>query len=661
MVSPPPQSVTRFAIDSQHLLRVGVDPVDKCVSLVRVAHSQAHLLYACPLTSAAVRKKLGRRTEIAPEKRRNATLRWTPKSHFKTGDVRFKYVFTIMTNQEERVVLITKSKSVTSTVLVVERQVDNNNDRNEKNEYIAGGEHSGIVISKIGNYDVENETPADTSVQFCVFLVNGQTGLHTKEMRTIRFWCNRDEKVDASAVASQFFQDLVSPDQFPLDYVGFVKRMLTLMHKGYKCLSRLEIELKQLEKTSIKPVHQVPVESSTTNSDITRTKLRELIESSYPNPLTIDDIYKKRGWDHADIKDNLDILQQSGIVKPVDGGGYTRVVLHDKIVEQIPIIQTNRQPTVAIITAEYCEKVAVDALIENKETFVRYTTVGESNVYTIGKMGNHSVVCTKLPALGLSRQATIASGNAITRLLGTFQKVEHVFVCGAGGGVPHYTNYDKHVKLGDVVVSHYGNKQKAVYTYCENVLNENGNITFHCRQYSPKTFDIQIAAMKLQTEVKSIDNTRPLWDVYLSEGLNKIEKQKTDGESDFNRPPADSDKLQMFIGGGTELIEITHPISDSQKNKDLGTRIHVGPIGGGQSAVSNESTRKKFATEYKLLAMDSEFDSVMGSLMGNYCHSYAVVRGISDYKDGSLKNDWQPYASLAAASVIKAILSIIKI
>lgn len=48
-----------------------------------------------------------------------------------------------------------------------------------------------------------------------------------------------------------------------------------------------------------------------------------------------------------------------------------------KIVEQIPTIQTNRQPTVAIITAEYCEKVAVDTLIENKETFVRYTTVGK--------------------------------------------------------------------------------------------------------------------------------------------------------------------------------------------------------------------------------------------------------------------------------------------
>lgn len=36
----------------------------------------------------------------------------------------------------------------------------------------------------------------------------------------------------------------------------------------------------------------VSVEGSTLNLDISLTKLRELIESSYPNPLTIDDINK---------------------------------------------------------------------------------------------------------------------------------------------------------------------------------------------------------------------------------------------------------------------------------------------------------------------------------------------------------------------------------
>lgn len=47
-------------------------------------------------------------------------------------------------------------------------------------------------------------------------------------------------------------------------------------------------------------------------------------------------------------------------------------------------------------------------------------------------------------------------------------------MCGAGGGVPHYTDYDKHVKLGDVVVSHYGNNQKYEKNYYTLA-----NINFH--------------------------------------------------------------------------------------------------------------------------------------------------------------------------------------
>ena len=36
---------------------------------------------------------------------------------------------------------------------------------------------------------------------------------------------------------------------------------------------------------------------------------------------------------------------------------------------------------------------------------------------------------------------------------GTFQAVEHVILVGVGGGVPHYTDSSRHVRLGDVVVA----------------------------------------------------------------------------------------------------------------------------------------------------------------------------------------------------------------
>ena len=47
---------------------------------------------------------------------------------------------------------------------------------------------------------------------------------------------------------------------------------------------------------------------------------------------------------------------------------------------------------------------------------------GEANVYTLGDIGKHRVVSTKLPmAGGQSRDALIATGGTTTRLLGTFQ------------------------------------------------------------------------------------------------------------------------------------------------------------------------------------------------------------------------------------------------
>jgi hypothetical protein len=47
------------------------------------------------------------------------------------------------------------------------------------------------------------------------------------------------------------------------------------------------------------------------------------------------------------------------------------------------------------------------------------TISGESNVYTLGNIGQHRVVATKLPVIGYSREAMTSAGSITTRLLGT--------------------------------------------------------------------------------------------------------------------------------------------------------------------------------------------------------------------------------------------------
>lgn len=113
---------------------------------------------------------------------------------------------------------------------------------------------------------------------------------------------------------------------------------------------------------------------------MTIEKLLEIIESAYPNPITVEDIAKEWGWEETDVHEHINQLQEKGLVKALDHGAFTRAQQEDAtitVVKQMPTMATSKQPTIAIITAQYCEKLAVDAMIENKETFVRYTTVGE--------------------------------------------------------------------------------------------------------------------------------------------------------------------------------------------------------------------------------------------------------------------------------------------
>jgi hypothetical protein len=90
-------------------------------------------------------------------------------------------------------------------------------------------------------------------------------------------------------------------------------------------------------------------------------------------------IFSDNGWDETEVLKIIVSLQKRGLIKSMEFNSFTRVHHAEseiKVVKQMPTIASNKQPTIAIVTAQYCEKVAVDSMLENKETFVRYTTVG---------------------------------------------------------------------------------------------------------------------------------------------------------------------------------------------------------------------------------------------------------------------------------------------
>jgi len=275
-------------------------------------------------------------------------------------------------------------------------------------------------------------------------------------------------------------------------------------------------------------------------------------------------------------------------------------------------------------------------------------------VYTLGNIGSHRVVSTKLPTLGYTREAMTSAGNTTTRLLGTFQKVDYVFLVGVGGGVPHYTDYTKHVRLGDVVVSCPTAKEQFAYTYCETVkVSQDGKAAFECKNLSPSNPNLQGIAGQLKKQYEETGECP--WFDYLKEGLLSLGKE---GEHDFARPSLDTDKLYMSIGE-QDVIEVTHPqppdTTDASRVEGC-PRLHLGPIASGQSVGRDAGLRESFTRAKGALAFDFESDSVVESVVGNCRESWALIRGIADYKDGNRKSSWQPFASLAASAVAKAII-----
>ncbi|XP_013411242.1 uncharacterized protein LOC106174272 isoform X2 [Lingula anatina] len=470
-------------------------------------------------------------------------------------------------NEEE--IVMTPSKKGKATRIKIERKRRKELDPTQI-AHEAGGQHKGLVVGKDIGEDKDDASP-QLQLEFKCWLEDAKSGMHIPEGRLIKFWfVDTASYLDRVTTAYEFFRDLVQPHDFPRDYVGFIKKCMKLMQNPmYSQARKVDIELKPLdeEEAPMSPGGEFLVEvgqglqkvDKRSDEEIAREKVLTTLETAYPNVLSVDDIVQMTSVDTGLVSMVLDELKTKSLIVQMDQGSWMRQVHKDaktevKVVKQMPIIQRAQQPTIAIITSNYYEKIAVDSMMEEKTTFMRYKgTGGESNVYTLGYIGEHRVVSTKLPMIGHSRAAKISTGNTTTRLLGTFAQVDHVMLVGCGGGVPHFTDFYKHCRLGDVVIS-TPNQKGYMYIYCDKVVQDKDNqVQYTLKSWSPHDLLLQRISEQMKEQFEANPDVRP-WDVCIEEGLQLLGTQ----EQDFSRPPASSDKLFMNVGG-SDVIEVGHP------------------------------------------------------------------------------------------------------
>lgn len=482
------------------------------------------------------------------------------------------------------------------------------------------------------------------------------------ESRILKFWFAPDtDYFDKVTAAYEFFKELVKPESFPRDYVGFIKRVMKqLQQPSYTVIKRIDVDLRQLDEMEGQTANMnagLEKKEEKPRELVVQEQLLLTLESAYPNILPTDDLAAMLHTDEKTVQEQLKMLMSRNLIKEMEPGKWVRKVLDEtaevKIIKNMPEVQTRgSKPTVAIITSKYYEKLAVDAMMEDKTTFVRYKTEGESNVYTIGHIGPHKVVSTKLPQIGRQMAAQISSGNTTTRLLGTFDCVEYVFMVGVCGGVPHFSDYYNHVRLGDIIVS-MPNQKGQVFIYCDKIVQDKdkGQLQYMLKSWAPQDNYLRSLAEQLYDKSQQDESFHP-WENYISDGQKLLQGQ----EVNFDRPRPETDRLFMNVGGD-DMIEVGHPpVPDDEKLRPGAPVLRLGAIASGKPIIVEDQLRLEFAARHQCVGIDTEFDQVLESIVGNRKDCFIFIRGVADYIDGTHNPLWTPYSALAAAAYMKSVI-----
>jgi nucleoside phosphorylase/NTP pyrophosphatase (non-canonical NTP hydrolase) len=283
---------------------------------------------------------------------------------------------------------------------------------------------------------------------------------------------------------------------------------------------------------------------------------------------------------------------------------------------------------IGIITALPKEFAAMKIMLENSRQWPPIED--DPNIYELGiipavdKSGDHLVIVTFLHEMG-NNSASVAAAN----LLRSFPNIEDIMMVGIAGGIPDYLNSDKHVRLGDIVVS----DQDGVIQYD------------YAKGITMKPSAKLLGQVKL-LESKRIYNEYP-WLNYIDRG-KRIESG--------TRPPKETDKLFRW-DNGTE-IQIDHPQEINRKEGE--PKIHYGRIGAANNLLKDHTQRDELKKKYSLLAVEMEGSGVADGTWASG-KGYLLIRGIADYCDSNKNDSWQGYASVVAAAYARCLIESIPI
>ncbi|OJJ42627.1 hypothetical protein ASPZODRAFT_105081 [Penicilliopsis zonata CBS 506.65] len=264
----------------------------------------------------------------------------------------------------------------------------------------------------------------------------------------------------------------------------------------------------------------------------------------------------------------------------------------------------------------------------------------DSNIYTLGRIGEHNVVIACLPE---AQMGTNSAAAVAAQMQSAFTSIRIGLMVGIGGGVPS-TNSD--IRLGDVVVSRPENSHGGVVQYDFGKSTPSGFQRTGFLNAPPKT---------LRNAVSRLRAKHMRDEAQFLQFMSKFDRLPT-----FTREYAGSDVL--FDAQYNHVGGLTCEDCDEQRiliRRDRGqqegiTVVHYGTIASGNQVMRDAAERDRVSSELGGVLC---FEMEAAGLLNEF--PCLVIRGICDYSDSHKNKRWQPYAAGVAAVYAKELLSTI--
>jgi nucleoside phosphorylase len=297
--------------------------------------------------------------------------------------------------------------------------------------------------------------------------------------------------------------------------------------------------------------------------------------------------------------------------------------------------------TVALVCALPIELAAVTAMLDEEHRDLPQD-MNDTNIYSLGRIGEHNCVIAWLPAgqIGTNSAAAVAA-----QMRSKFVSIRFGLMVGIGGGVP---SAEADIRLGDVVISQPYMQHGGVVQYDFGKTGPIGHFTRTGSLNSPPAVLLNALA-KLQSN-RLIDRSS------LSVHLSRIVSL----HPNFARERAGADVLfessySHMEGPTCDGCSKERSVKRSPRWKE-GVEVHYGTIASGNRVMKDGLTRDTLSRELGGVLC---FEMEAAGLMNNF--PCLVIRGICDYADSHKNKVWTQTLFLLLQHVLKLVNHLITV